>query len=131
VRNAAFATLKGSETPITTEMAEQSATDALEGGALLLCRGTEPVGIVKVGEDDFDGETVAEIGPLALLPDWQGRGLGRQLLRAALCFAQESGYGQAGLCVNAENERAASLYLQEGFKKAETVICFRYDLNQE
>jgi GNAT superfamily N-acetyltransferase len=45
--------------------------------------------------------------------------LGRSLLRAVLLFAKDKGYKAAILCVNAENERAKALYIQEGFKQVE------------
>ncbi len=127
VRNAAFATLKGSETPITEDMADRGSSEAIPGGAMLLKAGDETVGIVRAEEDDVDGPA-ANIGPLAILPAWQGKGLGRALLRAALRNAKEHGYGRAVLCVNGENQRAAALYLQEGFRQVEAVTCYRYDI---
>lgn len=33
------------------------------------------------------------------------------------------------LSVNGENDRALSLYFNEGFYKAEAVICYNYDIN--
>jgi mycothiol synthase len=129
VRNAAFATLKGSETPITEDMADRSNGAAIPGGAMLLKIGGEAVGVVRAEEDDVDGPA-ANIGPLAILPAWQGKGLGRALLRAALRNAKEHGYGRAVLCVNGENQRAAALYLQEGFRQVEAVTCYRYDIGQ-
>ncbi len=130
VRNAAFATLRGSETPITVEMAGKQlfGEGVLPGGALMLRHKREPVGVVRVGEDTLDGQPVAEVGPLAILPGWQGRGLGRSLLRAALRRTKECGYGRVVLCVNAENERAAGLYEKEGFRKHEVAVCYRFDL---
>lgn len=130
VRNTAFATLRGSETPITADMAAKQlcGQDALEGGALMLRCGQSPVGVVRVGPDTLDGQPVAEIGPLAILPDWQGRGLGTALLRAALRLTKEKGYERIVLCVNAENERAAGLYEREGFRKHEVAVCFMYPI---
>lgn len=68
------------------------------------------------------------IGALAVIPEYQGKGLGRSLLRASLHFAKEKSYDRTILCVNADNERAKSLYLREGFKEAEAVVCYGYDL---
>ncbi len=129
VRNAAFATLKGSETPITEDMADRGNSAAIPGGAMLLKHGGETVGVVRAEVDDMDGPA-ANIGPLAILPTWQGKGLGRALLRAALRNAKERGYGRAVLCVNGENERAAALYLQEGFRQVEAITCYRYDIGE-
>lgn len=47
VRNAAFATLKGSETPITEEMADQGNRGTIPGGAMLLNHGGQTIGVVK------------------------------------------------------------------------------------
>lgn len=66
------------------------------------------------------------IGPLAILPAYQGKGLGRQLLRAALDFAQKKKYKKAMLCVNADNERAKKLYLKEAFVQIEGVVAYEY-----
>ncbi|WP_342768236.1 GNAT family N-acetyltransferase [Fontibacillus phaseoli] len=130
VRNAGFATLRGNETPVTPEMVAKMAArdDALEGGMLVLYHGGRPVGIVRGTRDKYEGAPIMNIGPLALIPEYQGRGLGRMLLRAALSFAVEQGYAQAILCVNAENERAKGLYLQEGFSQVEAAANYRYDL---
>jgi mycothiol synthase len=68
------------------------------------------------------------IGPLAIIPEYQGKGLGRILLRASLRFAREKSYKRTILCVNAENERAKALYNQEGFRQVEAVACYVYNL---
>ncbi|WP_155987794.1 GNAT family N-acetyltransferase [Gorillibacterium massiliense] len=130
VRNAAFATLKGSETPITSDMVSKmtKADDYLDGGMIILYHGDIPVGLVRCADDDFEGATIMNIGPLAIIPEYQGHGLGRGLLRAALAFARNQGYNRTVLCVNADNERAKALYLQEGFKQVEAVACYQYDL---
>lgn len=130
VRNAGFAKLKGSETPITPEMVAKmvSGDDNIEGGNMILYHGSKPVGVVRGAKDEFEDAPIMNIGPLAIIPEYQGRGLGRMLLRAALNFAREQSYTRTVLCVNAENERAKVLYIQEGFKQVEAVVCYKYDL---
>lgn len=130
VRNAGFAKLLGSETPITPEMVTEivNGEGHLEGGMLLLYHGEKPIGVVRGSRDEYEGRPIMDIGPLAIIPEYQGKGLGRSLLRAALHFGAKEGYNRAILCVNAENERAKALYLQEGFLEAEAVVCYRYDL---
>ncbi|MCH1640773.1 GNAT family N-acetyltransferase [Paenibacillus timonensis] len=130
VRNAGFAQLKGSQTPITPDMVAKYAGEAdyLNGGMLFLVHGDRPVGIVRCTDDEYLDAPIMNIGPLALLPEYQGKGLGRLLLRRALGFGRENGYRRAILCVNAENERAKALYLQEGFKEAEYAVNYRLDL---
>lgn len=126
VRNRGFANLMGSDTPVTPEMVLQMAAGerSLEDGMIILCDGERPVGVVRGSDDEYEGRPIMNIGPLALLPEYQGRGLGRTLLRAALELARSRGYAKAILCVNGENERAKALYLSEGFELAESAVCY-------
>lgn len=130
VRNAAFSTLKGSETPLTTEGVNKLLTDEdyLEGGMMILFHQGEPVGVIRGAHDEYGDSPILNIGPVAILPQFQGRGLGRILLRASLRFAKEKGYKRSILSVNGENERAQALYIQEGFKQVEAVVCYQYFL---
>jgi mycothiol synthase len=130
VRNAAFSTLKGSETPLTTEGVTKLLTDDdyLEGGMMILFHQEKPVGVIRGAQDEYDEAPIMNIGPVAILPEYQGRGLGRSLLRSSLRFAKEKGYKRTILSVNGENDRAQALYIQEGFKQVEAVVCFQYFL---
>ncbi|WP_144554958.1 GNAT family N-acetyltransferase [Bacillus sp. X1(2014)] len=130
VRNAGFANLKGNETPVTPEMVAKMAAgnDYLEGGMKILYHFEKPVGIVRGADDEYENAPIMNIGPLAILPEFQGRGLGRLLLRASLQFAKEKKYKKTILSVNGENERAQSLYIKEGFKQVEGVACYEYIL---
>jgi len=95
-----------------------------EGIQLLYFEGT-PVGLF-FSEITEDG--MLEIGPIAVLPEYQGRGLGRALLRRAVQLSQRLGLDSV-LSVNAENEKALSLYLKEGFTRVGTRICYGMDLD--
>lgn len=130
IRNAGFAKLQGSETPITPDMVSKMIFDSdyIEGGLMILYHNEKPVGIVRGASDEYENSPIMNIGPLAIIPEYQGKGLGRNLLRASLKFAREKAYKRTVLCVNAENERAKNLYIQEGFKQVEQVICYKYDL---
>lgn len=130
VRNAAFATLKGSETPITTEGVTKllQDDDYIEGGLMLLFHQGKPVGVIRGAKDEYENAPIMNIGPVAVIPEYQGRGIGRILLRSALKFAKEKGYNRTILSVNGENERAQALYIQEGFKQVEAVACYEYFL---
>jgi mycothiol synthase len=130
VRNAAFLTLKGSETQITIEGVTKLLHDKdyLESGMLLLFHHGKPVGVIRGADDEYEEAPIMNIGPVAVTPEYQGRGLGRILLRASLQFAREKGYNRAILSVNGENERAQKLYIQEGFKQVEAVACYHYFL---
>jgi mycothiol synthase len=130
VRNAAFSALKGSETPITIEGVTKLLhdDDYLEGGMLLLFHHGRAVGVIRGADDEYEDAPIMNIGPVAVTPEYQGRGLGRILLRASLQFAREKGYKRTILSVNGENERAQALYIQEGFKQVEAVVCYQYFL---
>jgi mycothiol synthase len=128
VRNAAFSTLKGSETPLTTKSVTKQLTDDdyLEGGMMILFNQEKPVGVIRGAHDEYLEAPIMNIGPVAILPEFQGRGLGRALLRAFLRFAKEIGYKRTILSVNGENVRARVFYIQEGFKQVEAVVCYQY-----
>jgi mycothiol synthase len=132
VRNAAFSNLKGSETAITPEIVAKmpSESDYLDGGMMILYEKEKPVGVVRGSDDEYEDSPIMNIGPLAILPEYQGKGLGRVLLRAAIQFSKEKGYKRCVLCVNADNEQAKALYLQEGFQEAEGVVCYRYEMQE-
>jgi GNAT superfamily N-acetyltransferase len=57
---------------------------------------------------------VLEIRPL-LASERRREGLARKLFSSVLPFARDAGVLQIQLCVNAENERARSLYRTLGF----------------
>lgn len=130
IRNVAFAKLQGCETPITSEDVEKLLLEDehIDGGMKILCHKDIPVGIVRGTDDNEEGEPILLIGTVAIIPEYQGRGLGKSLLRDIMCFAKKHGYKKSILCVNAENENASKLYINEGFKKLEGVACFIYRL---
>ncbi|MGE5654275.1 MAG: GNAT family N-acetyltransferase [Bacillota bacterium] len=131
VRNAAFAHLKGNDTPISPDMVAKvmSGSDQIEGASLIMAHSGRAIGVIRGAHDEYDGKPTMNVGPLAILPEYQGRGLGRTLLRALLRVADEMSFAGTSLCVNAENVRALSLYLQEGFRQVEAVACYCYDLS--
>ncbi|MNW31360.1 Mycothiol acetyltransferase [compost metagenome] len=132
IRNTAFAQLTGSTTPMTLKMLQNQMSQPayLEGGMLLLLHEDTPVGIIRGADDEYEGEAAMNIGPLAILPAYQGKGLGRQLLRASLAFANSLDYKKTVLCVNGENERAKALYVKEGFVQVEGVTAYEYYLDK-
>jgi mycothiol synthase len=128
VRNAGFAQLQGHETPITPEMVSKtmSKADQIEGGSLILYHHDQPVGIIRGSHDDYEDAPIMNIGPIAIIPEYQGNGLGRGLLRYLLHFAKGKSYQRTILCVNAENDTAKRLYIQEGYHQVEAVTCYIY-----
>jgi mycothiol synthase len=95
----------------------------LEGGICLLRKDGIPAGTVCVMRGHENRES-AEIGGLGILPPYRGRGLARMLLRHARSLAAGKGLHPATLCVNAENEKAITLYESEGFIPTETMVCY-------
>ncbi len=133
IRNKCFAQLKGNQTPIIPTMMSKSIkkTNYIEGGLKILYHLDKPIGIVRGNKDEDEGISVLNIGPLAVLPEYQGKGLGTALLRTIIKFAKDKQFKKVILCVNAENEKAKRLYIQEGFQQIESVACYRYELTQD
>lgn len=131
IRNEAFKNLLGSEKAITPEIVSKMLVknDFIDGGMMILYHKDRAIGIVKGSQDEYDNSPVMNIGPLALLPEYQNKGLGKNLLRASIQFAKENSYTSTVLCVNGDNERAKYLYLKEGFKEVESLVCYEYILN--
>jgi mycothiol synthase len=130
VRNAGFAKVKGNETPVTPEMVAKlvTSTDYIEGGMQILYHLAKPVGVVMGAIDEYENAPVMNIGPIAVIPDYQGKGLGRLLLRTALNFAKENSFKRTILSVNPENDKAIKLYLQEGFQEVESFVSYEYEI---
>jgi mycothiol synthase len=61
---------------------------------------------------------VGEIRLVGVLPQWRGRGLGRELLRWGVAELRGRGAGRIQLSVEAENELALGLYRRTGFQPA-------------
>lgn len=133
VRNEAFAKLAGSETPKTPEMISKMAKseDLLEGGMRLLYHDKKAVGQVCISKEFDNGTVYTFISSLSVKPEYHGIGLGRNLLREAICYGKGKGISKSMLTVNAENDKAVELYIKEGFKKADTVVCYNYQLKKE
>lgn len=79
-----------------------------------------PVGFVVVdaGWRDWNGRRVGEIHELVVHPDYWGKGIGRQLVEAALAHVREQGLRRAGLWVGMRNERALAFYRRLGFRRS-------------
>ena len=78
-----------------------------------------PVGFVRISvapPDDGEVEPVGDVRLLGVLPEWRGRGLGRDLLRWAVAELRTRGAGRITLSVESENELALGLYRRTGFE---------------
>jgi mycothiol synthase len=126
VINAAFA---DHPTPIVMEEAMIRASlddpDILDEDAVILEDATTGriAGFCLTDVRRADGAITSdhgEIGMVGVRPDLQGRGLGRQLLRAGTTYLRGVGVPRVGLAVNGRNEGALGLYESEGFVRVRT-----------
>lgn len=62
-------------------------------------------------------ESVGEIHEIFVLPDYRGRGIGTELLNAALTYALKKGRKVAGLWVGKTNYVARRFYKERGFRE--------------
>ena len=100
--------------------------DSTAAETYLLRHGEHPVGVVVIGRVWHKGNDRNHIEVLAVVPEYQGQGLGRQLLRAALEVGAQRGAGQSVIAVSAQNRNAISLYIQEGFAIDKVLECWTY-----
>ena len=70
--------------------------------------------------EQFDG--CGEIISIYLLPEYMGKGYGKELLDRAVSELVGKGYREIFLWVLEENHRARRFYEKFGFKKADDVI---------
>lgn len=96
----------------------------LDSGMLLLWKDDEPVGTIRITKELENGGHIAFVSAVGVLPEHQGKGLATNMIRAALAYGKNLGLRKSGLSVNAENDRAANIYLREGYEKIETFICY-------
>lgn len=82
----------------------------------------EIVGFCNCDMERRDGEVGehAELWTIGVRPDMQGRGFGRQLVRAGVENVRSVGIRNVSLSVNGRNESALGLYESEGFVRVRT-----------
>jgi mycothiol synthase len=76
-----------------------------------------PIGWAKAEHEVREGtdERRGFVSFIGVVPEWRGRGLGRELLRWAIAFGRDAGAGVIELNVEAANDRALGLYRATGF----------------
>ncbi|MCH7938386.1 MAG: ribosomal protein S18-alanine N-acetyltransferase [Candidatus Marinimicrobia bacterium] len=91
--------------------------------------GNGVAGIGMVAEDDgiivgfITGLTMAQelqVHNIAVHPDYQGRGIGRQLMEAVDALGRAGDYKRISLEVRQDNDIACKLYMSLGFKAVGT-----------
>jgi predicted GNAT family N-acyltransferase len=94
--------------PAEEEVDEHDRTDT-EARHVLVRDGSEPVGAGRYYR--IDGDT-AQVGRMAVLATYRGRGVGRQMLDALVADARDRGYVRVAL--NAQ-DHAVEFYAKAGF----------------
>lgn len=82
-------------------------------------RPPNPVAFARIAVGPPEEGELAPVGEIRLvgvLPQWRGRGLGRELLRWGVAQLRVRGAGRIQLSVEAENELALGLYRRTGFQ---------------
>lgn len=89
---------------------------SIEMGGLMLVMVEEPDDKKIIGTSwmTFDGRRI-HLHHFGILPEYQGRGLSKNLLKESLRFVKEKGY-QVKLEVHRSNSVAVTLYIKAGFK---------------
>ena len=77
--------------------------------------------------EELTGVSQGWIMDFAVLPEWQGRGVGRELLKAAENHCVEQGVLYLGLAVSSHNVRALHLYEQSGFAEERKLMVKRLE----
>jgi len=131
VRNSAFKHIKGSEAEMTKDMLikQMNESNILNNGTFILRYKEKAVGLISMSIENEEGKDYSFVSPIALVKEHQGKGLGKNLLRAGIKAGAENGYNDCMLSVNSENENAVKLYLNEGFEKIVDMVCLQYTMN--
>ncbi|MGA3214249.1 MAG: GNAT family N-acetyltransferase [Acidimicrobiales bacterium] len=93
-------------------------------GTLVIERGQDLVGTVRVDSDDKE----ADVYGFAVMPQFQGRGIGRQVLSGLARDLVAEGMRRVGLEVSCTNDSALRLYLSCGFDVTGTEDYFAVSL---
>ena len=82
--------------------------------------GEKPIGYFTWGICHSEPNT-AKLHKCYLLPEYQGKGIGSQMLRMAMDAAKAAGYARLRLNVNRNNAKAIKAYLRNGFQTVASV----------
>lgn len=122
IRNIAFKDLVGSDQrEVSFFIDMDKSDDYCKETTLILRHLDKPVAIIRGAKEIEDGEEQLFIGPVAVLPDYQGKGLGKYLLSQVIQTATHMKC-PCFLSVNTNNESALSLYKNLGFYEDAIVV---------
>lgn len=100
----------------------------INGGMKLLWHNDTPVATLSMTKGKHKGKDLIFIEAIGVAGDYQGKGLGKNLLRTGIQYAADSGSPGVMLSVNGENDKAADMYFREGFKKVALYKCYYFDI---
>lgn len=125
IRNEAFRAVKGNDSPVLPDDIRtiMQSEGHLARGMVMVEHDGKPVGVAMGTKESYQEQASMNIGPIAVLPAHQGKGLGRAMMRLLLGRAASLSLNVVTLSVNADNSNALSLYLSEGFREAASFAC--------
>ncbi len=122
IRNTAFKDLAGSDhRDVSFYDGLENTETYLYEGMLLLKDNNKAIGIINASKEVEAGEHQFYIGPIAVLPEYQGKRLGKFMLAKIIETANHYNC-VCTLSVNTDNENALKLYTDLGFYKEKKVI---------
>jgi ribosomal protein S18 acetylase RimI-like enzyme len=86
-------------------------------GQVIIEKDDLPIGQMELQVRDFEGKQIGYVNLFYLIPEYRGKGLGKDLIRYAEDFFRESNVSEYHLRVSPTNERAMRLYVNSGMVK--------------
>jgi ribosomal protein S18 acetylase RimI-like enzyme len=112
-RDDLFLSMSPAEQKVTLEHFFDHSNPLIDEASLILEQHDKIIGFVITKKKEE-----ADIGPIGVVPEARGQGLGTYLLVTALRAIKECGMNVAGLDMSINNEPARKLYQRYGFKDA-------------
>lgn len=123
IRNQAFQPVKGFESRDGDFYKDMHTSKEYVKEWTLVLSSDHAIGIIKAAKEIENGRIQAYIGPIAILPEYQGKGYGKYLLSHLIDIINKEGY-VCTLSVNVDNEKALKLYYDLGFKNTKIVKAY-------
>jgi ribosomal protein S18 acetylase RimI-like enzyme len=86
-------------------------------GQVIIEKDNLPIGQMEMQIRDFDGKDIGYVNLFYLIPEYRGKGLGKDLIRYAEDFFRKSNVTEYHLRVSPTNERAIRFYKGSGMVK--------------
>ena len=86
-------------------------------GQVIIEKDNLPIGQMELQIREFDGKEIGYVNLFYLIPEYRGKGLGKDLIRYAEDFFRKSNVTEYHLRVSPTNERAIRFYNNSGMVK--------------